>query len=767
MATTSSYQFLTPDNLIDVYTDSKKYTESLTYPWFREYERIARNEVHPAIDKKYPHTTDGTTASVIRKTPHRIIQQLPTGTVISDKEDWLTVVAKFIYEHKIIPYANAQYDLIQKCWSVVEKALTFGSVCTYAPFLSHDGYFCPDLILPYWGDVAVQPGKLSDKDSNFVFMRSWWRTEDIKALIDKETKASKKSKTYESTWDVEVLQSILDFTTTKDIVAQTPIERERALNTKGGIELITGFQRGINSKFYTFAPNLPAGENLARTKINKDPRGEIPIQFMYADIDISSPLGRGVVELVGGLQNLMDAEMQMYQYNRALMLNPPIIKWGTFNKNRIHYEPNTIIDVGSDPNAKVEPLTIDTTAIEQFPNNYGLMKSQLLNLLAAPETNISATSGNANSKTPQGVQLTAATLSVDDNYMRKQFETWFERWSETAINLYFAERTGVEELQLDEETAMTLLAMDNFDPLTITPDFKIRINYNTETPALYFRVDPSSSQMKDDPQQLQIIQGLIEMVEKYPQLNKKWGGTINVDELSRRMVRASAIQDPEQIAPEATAKERAEAMQQTQKPSGFSPLFDKPKISIDYGDVEDPASRAAILGLAGAPPQAPLSPLSPRVAENVARQSSELVPEEQGGPNTMASGPVQPPPQPPPAPPIADQITPDHLLKAQQQDHQQQMDKTKLALEVHKTNNPAQTSATGVTKAPEPFVPPQESAPQPTKPLKNGIDATDQPIIDALKQAGASPEQIGQALAMIHHGMSVQQVMQMLTQGAK
>src|ERR1035438_3507435 len=124
----ASQQFLTPDNLKTVYTRSKQYTEALTYPWFLEYERIARNEPHPSIDKKYPKTTDGTTASVIRKSPHRVIQQIPTGNVVGDKEDWLSVVASFIYRAKIIPYANSQYSFIQKCWSVVEKSLTFGSV---------------------------------------------------------------------------------------------------------------------------------------------------------------------------------------------------------------------------------------------------------------------------------------------------------------------------------------------------------------------------------------------------------------------------------------------------------------------------------------------------------------------------------------------------------------------------------------------------------------------------------------------------------------
>lgn len=759
MATPKAYQFLKPDNLIETYTSSKQYTESLTYPWFLEYERIARNEVHPSIPKKYPRTTDGTTASVIRKTPHRIVQQIPTGSLKGDKEDWLTIVAKFIYEHKIIPYADSQYGLIQKCWSVIEKAMTFGSVCTYTPMIMHEGYLCPDLVLPYWGDVMIQPGKLSDKDSNFVFIRSWWRKEDIEALIDRETKQSKKSKSYQSTWDTGVLQAVLDFQTTKDIVAQTPVEREKAVNTKGGIELITGFQRGVGSIFYTFSPQLPVGDNVARTKANKDPRGEIPVQFMYSDIDYSNPLGRGVVELVGGLQNLMDAEMQMYQYNRALMLNPPIVKWGAFNKNRIKYEPNIIIDAGSDPTAKVEPMAIDTTAISQFPQNLATMRNQLLTLLQSPNTDLGAAAGN--SKTPQGVVMTGATISVDDNYIRKMFETWFERWSEGAVNQYFAERTGIEELQLDEETAETLKNVDGFDPSLLSPDNKIRINYDTATPNLSFRVDPGSSQMKDDPNQYQAAVNLLEMTMKFPQLNSKWGGTIDTDDLSRRIVRMSAIQDPEQIAPEPTAQQRAEKAKQKDAPSGFSPLFDKPKISIEYGEVEDPQSRAAILGLAGAPPSGQLLPTSPRLFELAARQTGQDVPEE--GQQQQPPGP----PQAPPAPPIGEQITPDHLLKAQQQDHQQEIDRQKLALEVHKTNNPPQTSKTGATKAPKPFAAPQTASPSAPPPAQVGITPADQPIVEALKQAGATPDQIGQALAMIHHGMPADQVLQMLIQGAK
>jgi hypothetical protein len=66
--------------------------------------------------------------------------------------------------------------------------LTFGFCPTYTPFVEHHGYFCTDLRLPYWGDIFLQPGKLSDADSNYMFMRSWWQTKDIEALIDSQGK---------------------------------------------------------------------------------------------------------------------------------------------------------------------------------------------------------------------------------------------------------------------------------------------------------------------------------------------------------------------------------------------------------------------------------------------------------------------------------------------------------------------------------------------------------------------------------------------------
>jgi len=636
-----AYQYLSPDTVIETFKDSRQYTEALTEN-FPEYERLSRNKPIASIPKEYPKTTDGTTASIIRKTPHRVIQQLPTGKVKSTTDDWLSVIAEFIYYDRIIPNANEGYALLQKCWLVVERLLTFGSCPTYTPFVEHGGYFCTDLRLPYWGDVFLQPGKLSDEDSNYIFLRSWWQTKDLEALI------AAQSKIKNSTWNLENLKLIKDMTTTKDEKAKTPAEREKQINTKGGIELITGFQRGVGAKFYTFHVNSGL---ILRTKVNKDPRGELPISFAYGDIDGSNPLGRSVIDLVGSMQNLLDGEVQMYQYNRALQLNPPLIKRGNFSKSKIKFSPNIIIDVGSDPNATVEPLLIDTTALQNFPNNYGLMKSQMLNLLASPDTSVSAEVGNPGfSKTDTGVKATQANLSIDDNYTRKQFETWFERWSETAINLYFAEREGIEELQLDQETVdelMELAQEGKFDPNLLSEDNKIRINYSSATEALKFEVDASTSKKQDELQELQSLTALTEILDKH-QMFQTLIPPEKQAELWNSIVDNSGTDEPEKL--KLNAKETKEAIDRMSqnKPSP------RENVVTNYKDLPEDIKRQQEAELGFQPSQG----MSP------AEKQSQI---------QAAQGQQQP-----------QGMTPEHILKADEQAHQQAVDQAKLALEAKK-----------------------------------------------------------------------------------
>lgn len=599
-----AFSYLKEDNLSKKYAAAKDYTEGLTEP-YPEFERIAGNKPSDDVDSRYSDVTDGTTASAVRKLGKRIVQQLPTGRVETDEDNnWLPIVAEFIYTNKILPYAVLDYDLIQKCWQAIERGATYGGQAIYTPFVNHNGEFTTDMSLPYWADIFVPAGSKSGYEHKYIFMRSWWQKEDIEALIAQEKELKKKSKErnedYESDWDLKALETAKDMFSEKKSDEKDPAERDRDLETSG-IEVVTGFQTGEGAIFYTFIPTGASQSKqrstatdddivILRRKVNKDPRGKMPIDWYYNDTDGFNPLGRGLVELIGALQNLIDTDMQMYQWNRALMLNPPIVKSGSFSKKKIVYAPGAIIDVGSDPNANISPLKVDTSAVVNYPDIYGLQKSQLLNLVSSPDTSISAEVGNPGfGKTPTALNMQQQTVSVDDNYVRKNFEAMWENWSETAINLYFAERQGKEELQLDKKTADKLRALakeGKFDIANLSVDNKIVIDYDTATPALKFRVDASTSKIKEDQNQSEVLMELLDKASQNPILSQiipteKYLAAWN------KIVSNSAVEDPEDLTIDLEEFRKQQEEQQAQVAQ--QQVIDE-QMALGDGAVENPAA---------------------------------------------------------------------------------------------------------------------------------------------------------------------------------
>ena len=547
-------QILNENNFWKKYQAAAKWTKSWTEP-FDEFSRIARNETEPDTPKEYARVSDGTTASLVRKTPKRVILLLPTGVVESDDDnDWLPIVAEFILLNKIIPYANSEYDLIQKFWSCIENGLTFGGQAVQTPFLLHGTEFTTDASLIYWGDIFFQPGKKSFYDCDYFFVRSWWQPETIDRIIEADEKraaeAKKNGEKFTSTWDIKALKKAKELITSKDDQGKTRSEEKLGVDASG-IEVVTGYQKGIGAIFLTACSGSEGGEGLIiRRKKNKDPRGLPPVDYFYADVDCSNPFGRSVIEIVGGMQNMIDADMRAYKFNRALGLAPPVMVYGNVDTSQAIYEANGIVEMGEDPKNRLVPLDVDTSAIEYYPNIYAMNKTQLYALFnSGGDTTVSAEVGNPGfSKTPAGIKQQKEIMSADDNYIRKNFESFFENWAETAINVYFAEHEGIEILQLDQKTADRLRKLERDGMLTegfVSEDNKIKIDYSEATPALRFRVDASTSKMNGQSEQLEALQLLLDMVST-PALSKVVPSSV-IAACWNKIVSNSGVEDPEDL----------------------------------------------------------------------------------------------------------------------------------------------------------------------------------------------------------------------------
>lgn len=570
-------QILNENNFWDKYRAAYKWTERWTDP-FDEFTRIARNETEPGTPPEYARVSDGTTAALIRKTPKRVIQQLPTGVVTSDDDnDWLPIVAEFILLNKIIPYANADYDLIQKFWSMLETGLTVGGQAVYTPFILHGSEFTTDAKLVYWGDIFFQPGKQSFYDCDYFFMRSWWQPETIDRIIEADKKRAKEAKKngepYESTWDIKALEKAKKMATSKNDQAQTRSEEKAGVDFSG-IEVVMGFQKGVGATFYTACSGSEGGEGvIVRKKKNKDPRGLPPVDYFYADVDCSNPFGRSVIEVVGGMQNMIDADLRAYKFNRALGLAPPVCVYGNVDTTQAIFEANGIIEMGDDQRNRIEPLHIDTTAIANYPDIYALNKTQLYALFnSGGDTTVSAEVGNPGfGKTPQALKQQEKIMSAEDNYIRKNFESFFENWAETAINVYFAEHEGTEVLQLNQKTADRLRKLEeegNLEPGFVSDDNKIKIDYSTATKALKFRVDASTSKLNGQAEQLEALQLLLDIAAS-PTLSQIVP-TTKLAACWNKIVSNSGVEDPEDLTVDLEQLEEAEQAsigQETEPPT--------------------------------------------------------------------------------------------------------------------------------------------------------------------------------------------------------
>lgn len=514
-----SFSYITESNIIDRFTESKEWTEKLTAP-FAEYDRIGNNKPIN-LDSKYPAVSDGTAASIKIKTARRVIQQIPTGKVFdSTGNDWLSIVAEYILLYEIIPRMDRTYSLTQRSWIAEENALTVGSQISLMQFINRNGEFTTDFELIYWGDVFFEPGQKSVDGSNFIFIRSWWTESNVDALIAREEEnkkaATARKEKYKSEWDIEALKKIRKAIVSKDEKAQTKSEEELGLNPSG-IEVVTAFQKGISADFYVFNPTEKV---VVRRKPNRDPRGKMPVEQLFCRVDNSNPFGRGIMELIAPMQNVIDSSLQAYLFNRFLSLAPPLQVWNMPNKRSVRYEPDLIIDMGrSEDNRSIKPLSIDTSGIANYKDIYGLNKSQILNLVSSPDTSISAEVGNPGfSRTPAGLKMQKDSMSVDDNHYRKNYEDWINAVFEDAINLYFSERTGNQELQLNDtyyKKLQDLVKEGKLEADKLLPNSKVFIDFDTDTPALRFEIDSSTSKLNSDSDQLDALAQLIDITTKF------------------------------------------------------------------------------------------------------------------------------------------------------------------------------------------------------------------------------------------------------------
>jgi hypothetical protein len=592
--------FLTEDKeLYDLYEQAKNESK-IWRKDYHEFERLAENGLLEDLDPDLPETNDGTLAASLYKLPKRIINSTKKGRASAlDADDaWITELANMQWEKNIIPNANSQAPFHRKWKDAVRKAAIYGSVPLITLFVERGDYIGSDFVVAQPQDVKLEPGKVSDYDSDVFFWDVYFTKQQVVNMVERAEAENKEAKENNdesyNKWDVKALKDILSAKQEEESRDSDEDHRDDDDNSvrQKGIKFCTIFQRGVDAPFYMYHP---ATKKKVREWSNPDPSGDVPIHFLYCYQDFINPYGVGIVKLAGGTQNVLDTMRQYDVLATQLGLRPPVSIGGDLSQtdlDSIVYGTDAQWMVG---NATVKREEISTQIYQSLPDRISMYKTSLNQMIPTGDTSISASAGDPNySKTPAGVKFQEQSLSIDDEDFKDNVDMTYEAVAKSMINTHFANMQGTDLMKLDDDERDILIKaglefpVDEMgEPLTN----ELEIIWDEARATFNFEMDAESDQTKDEEQRLDALLKVVELRATDPLLEQTLmdaGKKLNVGELFSEIISLTTKNDKiiEDISPEDMA-EQEEAM-------GVDPVTGQPIVQPDVQEDEQLAEEPAI-----------------------------------------------------------------------------------------------------------------------------------------------------------------------------
>lgn len=541
---------------------------------YAEFQRLADNEIIEDLDEILPRTNDGSLSAALFKLPKRIVNTDLTGRAkaVDSDEAWVTELANITWETKIIPNANTQAPFHRKWKDAVRKAAIYGHVPLITVFVERGSYVGADFIVAQPGDVLLEPGKVSDSDSDVFFWDTFYSKLKLENLIERAKAEEKEAKDNKETdeeafnkWNVAELEAILkDYNESEKT---DPNNRDGEKPKQKGEKFSVVYQRGVNAPFYMVHTST---KKIVREWTNPDPSGDVPVHFLYCYQDMENPYGVGIAKLAGGTQNVLDYMRQADVHATMLGLRPPISVSGI---NLQGYDPNSIVwsqdaiwELG---NAVIKRETPATEMYAQLPERISMYQASLQKIIPMGDTSISGTSsGDANfSKTPAGVKFQAASLSIDDDDFKDNLYQTYEVKARSMINTHFANMQGSDLMKLSDENREILQQSGLQFPLDAegNPTNELEVIWDNARAEFTYEIDAEQDKSKDEDKRLEGLLRVAEFRASDPNFDAKLqmsGKRINDGELFSSIIQLTTDNDKilEDITPEDQEAIEQEAM---------------------------------------------------------------------------------------------------------------------------------------------------------------------------------------------------------------
>jgi len=498
---------------------------------YKEFERLADNDLIANLDDSLPEVNDGSLAAALFKLPKRIVNSRLVGRFISIDRDelWMEELANIVWEDQIIPNANSQASFHRKLKDAVRKAAIYGSVPLVTIFVERGDYIGADFVVAQPQDVKLEPGKVSDYDSDVFVWEVYYSKLQLKSLIERakeETAESKESgEVSYNTWNVPALEKIL--ASTPEDQRDSDEEHNQVQDVgvyKQGYKFCVIPQRGVDAPFYMYYKST---KKTVREWTNPDPSGDVNIHMLYCYQDFINPYGTGVVKLAGGTQNVLDYMRQADVLATQLGFRPPVKISGRIEEvdlDSIVYAQDAQWFVG---NATVERQEIANSIYAALPDRMAMYKISLNQLIPTGDTSISSGSGDTNySKTPAGVKFQESSLSIDDDDFRDNLYMTYEALAKSMVNTHFANMQGSDILKLSDDQKQRLIkaGFDGFtDPDTGEPleTNELEVVWDEVRTTFNFKMDAEQDKADNEEKRLTALLKIYELRQADPMTDQK------------------------------------------------------------------------------------------------------------------------------------------------------------------------------------------------------------------------------------------------------
>lgn len=644
--------FFEQSELKDLYSEAK----SESYQWrknYEEYERLADNGLLDDLDETLPEVNDGRLAAALYKLQKRIVPDDLSGRFKAlDADDaWVTELANIYWENKILPNANSQANYKRKLKDVVRKAAIYGSQPVVTLLMDKGGETYADFIVPYVQDLHLEPGKVSDLDSDIIFWDIYYTKKQVRDLIEqakneikdaKEDKTEPKNEDYVepksedktekesrsesgyNKWNVKALEKILESAQKEDRPALEDHESKKEKSvTKGGIKFCIAFQRGIKAPFYMYHSATNA---VVREWENPDPTGDIPVKYLYCYQDFINPYGTGICKLAGGTQNVLDIMRKYDVLATQIGIRPPKKIMG--NEDEVDFD-SLVYSQDADwilGNAQIETVEMANGIYNQLPTRMQMYQTALNNMLPMGDTSVSATAGDpSQSKTPAGVKQAQAMLSIDDGDFKDNLFEFWEAVAKNMVNITFANMQGSDLIKLNDDERERLMKAGLEFPVDEMgqPTNQLEIIWDEARATFDFEMDAEDTKVKDEDKRLEGLLRVQELMMTDPMIDQtlmQSGKRIDRGELLTSIINLTTDNDKivqdidpqelegmqqEQRMAEQMAQEQAMA-QQPEQPQEVTPEQAQANVEAvmaEYGVDESTAAEMLMLEEEGNDPE--------------------------------------------------------------------------------------------------------------------------------------------------------------------